>query len=263
MNKSKLTVILLGGIALVYACQTNKSGKGKLEEKYKMLDYVEVGKILPEIKAPYVIDVSNGDKRIVFIGCEHVRDTTHQQFATIKQCFNDLKPQIAFNEGGQMPDSMHFSSMSEAVLKKGETGCLKYLSDEAGIEMINGDTEDSLEYTLTLQKYPKDKMFLYYVMERIVVPYLYGAYGNASFEETYNKLVSSWFVANGFPLDAEERTISYFEQLYRKYTGVPFKATLNEQIEKFDYINGGDCEFCEIGRASKMVRDSVLLSKAD
>lgn len=264
MNKSKLIRLLLTAFTVaVYACQPNRSGSDQPEEKYKMLDYVEVGKIFPQIKAPYVIDVSNGNKRIVLIGCEHVRDTTHQQFATIAKYFNDLQPQVAFNEGGQVSDSTHFSSMSEAVSKKGETGCLKYLSDKVGIAMINGDTEDSLEYTLTLQKYPNDKLFLYYVMERVVVPYLYGAYGSMPFEEIYRKAVENWFAAEGFPLAAEERTFSYFEQLYLKYIGVPFTLTLNEHIEKFDYLNGSDCEFCEIGRASKMVRDSVLLSKLD
>jgi hypothetical protein len=45
--------------------------------------------------------------------------------------------------------------------------------------------------------------------------------------------------------------------------GVPFVAELNENIEKFDYINGGGCEFCAIGRSSKMLRDSVLIDKID
>lgn len=41
------------------------------------------------------------------------------------------------------------------------------------------------------------------------------------------------------------------------------RVVMNAQVELFDYINGGDCRFCAIGRASKMVRDSVLLDKID
>ena len=33
-------------------------------------------------------------------------------------------------------------------------------------------------------------------------------------------------------------------------------------MEAFDYVNP-NCKFCAIGRTSKMVRDSVLLSKSD
>lgn len=257
----KYVIIFLAVILLLSSCQTKEAERELRIEKYETLDYVAVGKVFPTIQAPYIIDVKNNNKRIVFVGCEHIRDTTHQQFATIEKYFNELKPQIAFNEGGQVHDS--FSSFNEAVSKRGETGCLKYLCDKAGIKMMNGDTEDSVEFAITLKKHPKDKLFLYYIMERVVIPYLYGAYGDGPFEETYERSVKNWFVTNGYPLSADEQDVSYFKELYLKYVGKPFKAELNEDIEKFDYINGGDCEFCEIGRTSKMVRDSVLLSKID
>ena len=64
-------------------------------------------------------------------------------------------------------------------------------------------------------------------------------------------------------MGSDEQDVAYFEELYLKYVGTPFKAELNDEIELFDYINGGDCEFCAIGRASKMVRDSMLLDKID
>jgi hypothetical protein len=51
--------------------------------------------------------------------------------------------------------------------------------------------------------------------------------------------------------------------LFRKHVGTPFKPEVSfDNIEKFDYING-NCKFCAIGRTSKVVRDSVLLSKID
>lgn len=49
-------------------------------------------------------------------------------------------------------------------------------------------------------------------------------------------------------------------------TGVmnrPFELALTQAVEQFDYINGGSCHFCAIGRRSKMIRDSVLLTKLD
>lgn len=226
-----------------------------------MVDYVEVGKMMDTIEAPYIIDVERGLKRIVFFGTVHVRDSTHRQFAILKKYFEDLQPQVAFNEGGQVSETTHYRSLNEAAEKRGETGSLKYLSDQAGIKLRNGDTEDSVEFAVTLEKHPKDKLFLYYVMERIVIPYVYGAYGEGNFKEKYEKFVQDWFVNNGYPLNSAEQDYSYFETLYRQYTGVDFKPELNVVIEQFDYINGGDCEFCAIGRTSKMVRDRVLLNK--
>ncbi len=213
------------------------------------------------VQAPYVVDVDQGPKRVVFFGTVHVRDSTHRQFAILKNYFEDLQPQLAFNEGGQVSEDTHYRSLNEAAEKRGETGSLKYLSDQVGIKLLNGDTEDSVEFTITLKKHPKDKLFLYYVMERIVIPYIYGSYGEGNFKDKYEKFVQDWFVNNGYPLDSTEQDFSYFEAIYRKYTGVDFEPELNEVIEQFDYINGGDCEFCAIGRTSKMARDSVLLDK--
>ncbi|MDR6653636.1 hypothetical protein [Chitinophaga ginsengisegetis] len=250
---NKYLILALG----IIACNT------PAKEKLHTIDYVTVGKMMDTIRPPYVIDLTNKNKRLVFIGCDHNRDSTHPQFKAIEKYFNDLRPEITFNEGGQMPDSTHFSSLNQAASTRGEPGCLKYLSDKAGIRMMNGDTEDSLEFSITLKKYPQGQLLLYYLMERLVIPYLYGAYGSEPFEKVYNKAIENWFIKEGFPVSASQKTFDGFKQLYQHYTGVPFEAKLTPEIEKFDYINGGDCRFCAIGRTSKMVRDSILLDKID
>jgi hypothetical protein len=255
---------LLIAIVLLAGCTTRKKEKQPPAEPYRMIDYVEVGKGFDTVRTPYVIDLKNGNKRLVFVGCEHTRDTAHPQFAAIERYFNDLKPQVAFNEGGQVKDSVRYRSRNEAAAHDGETGCLKYLSDRAGIRMMNGDLPDSAEFLITLRKHPREALFLYYVMERIVNPYLMGMYGKEPFEETYEKYVDKWFVAKGFPLAPEEHSVAHFKELFRKHIGVPFKPEVSvDNIEKFDYINGGDCKFCAIGWTSKVVRDSVLLTKLD
>jgi hypothetical protein len=239
---------------LMFSCSTRA---------YRTIDYVTVGKMMDTAKVPYVIDLKNGKKRLVFIGCDHSRDTTSGFYKVIGQYFKELKPEIAFNEGGQVADSVHFASAAEGFQEKSETGTLKYWSDLTGIRMMNGDIPDSQEFAITLKRYPADRLFLYYIMERLVIPYLSGAYGNTPFEELYPKAVKKWFVQEGFPLDTTQQSLAYFRQIYRQYIGHDFELKLTEDIEKFDYINGGDCYFCEIGRTSKMVRDSVLLVKID
>lgn len=240
-----------------WRCQTTHTGP------YKTRNYVRVGKRMTRVQPPYVIDLRHRTKRLVFVGCDHNRDSTHRQFATIERYFTDLNPQITFNEGGQIRESLHFASRNEAAAADGETGVLKYLSDRAGIRLMNGDLTDSLEFSVTLRQHNKDELFLYYVMERLVIPYLSGAYGKRSFADLYATAIPRWFVQPGFPLAENERSLAYFEGLYQRYMGRPFVLSLNEDIEKFDYINGGDCRFCAIGRTSKMTRDSVLLTKID
>jgi hypothetical protein len=232
-------------------------------EPYQTIDYVTVGKMMDTVKSPYVIDLKKGTKRLVFIGCDHGRDTASVTYKIIGDYFNKLKPDIAFNEGGQMTDSIRFGSPAEGFQEKGETGTLKYWSDKAGIRMMNGDTPDRQEFAITLKRYPADQLFLYYIMERLVIPYLSGAYGKVPFEELYPKAIQKWFIQEGFPLANSQQSITYFKQLYKQYTGNEFELGLTKDIEKFDYINGGDCRFCAIGRSSKMLRDSLLLEKID
>ena len=256
----KKLIIYSVTIMLCTSCRNNTVPQ---PEKYQTIDYVTVGKKLSSVEPPYVIDLKNKNKHLVFIGCDHNRDTAHKQFAILEQYFATLHPQIAFNEGGQITDSVHYRSKKEAILSKGETGCLKYLCDQADIAMMDGDLNDSTEFGITLKKYPKNELLLYYVMERMVIPYLNGAYGSISFEEFYNKAINAWFVKPGFPLVGHEKEFSYFKELYQTYIGHPFELKMSADIERFDYVNGGDCKFCAVGRTSKMVRDSVLLTKID
>lgn len=253
--------LLIVCAALMLGC---KSIKNSQVDQYQMIDYVTVGQQFSSIETPYVIDLRKGDKRLVFIGCSHTRDTTSSEFTTIEKYFEELQPQVTYNEGGQIPAALSFQSRNEAIAKRGETGLLKYLSDRADIQMLNGDISDSLEFSLTLKEHPKDDLFLYYMMERLVVPYLNNAYGNREFDELYSLVIDAWFIKPGFPLSEEEKGIAYFRKLYQEKIGRPFVLEVNyENFEKFDFINGGDCKFCAIGRTSKKVRDLALLEKID
>lgn len=226
---------------------------------YRFRPYTEIGKIFDSITPPYIVDVSFQNKRVVFIGCEHQADSNHAQFDSLKRLFYDLKPQISFNEGGQIPDTLHYTTYDKAIAEDGETGALKYLSDQAGIKMMNGDIVDSLEFLSTFKEVPKDKMLLYYTMERIIIPQLNHAYGYESMKTIYERLIKKWFVKNGVPLDSTQQTFNYFTDLYHFQTGEVFD-TANVNVELFDYVND-DCEFCAIGRISKIARDSTLVSK--
>jgi hypothetical protein len=248
-------------IVLMLSCKSVVR-KPEQVQNWTTRSYVEVGKMMDTVKTPYVIDVkSDRGKRIVFIGCIHDADSTHPQFNRIRDYFPDFKPQIAFNEGGQIADSIHYSTIGEAIQKDGETAVLKYYADKAGIKMMNGDIAPGTEFALTLKKHPKEDLYLYYVMERIVIPYHYEAYEQEKFESVFDRIVEKHFVKNGFPLSTAEKKLSYFKDLYKRNTGKEFDLN-SFDLEEFDYIND-NCKYCAVGRISKMTRDSVLLSKID
>lgn len=246
---------------LIIGCRSEQS-QTTVNNSFPTIDYVTVGQRMLQVQTPYIIDVSNQSKRLVLVGCDHVRDSTNSQFRTLQYQFNRVKPQITFNEGGSVNESRHYSSLNKAAYEAGETGCLKYLSDQAGIRLLNGDTPEEVEFSLALHHYPKQELYLYYVMERIVIPFLSIENQSVPFERYFKEGVES-FVSHGFPLTSNEQSLAYFKGLYRQYLKRPFVLALTNEVEQFDYLNGGNCHFCAVGRRSKMIRDSILLTKLD
>jgi len=220
--------------------------------------YIEVGKIMDSVQLPYIIDLQNSHTHLIAVGVSHTYDQNDPQISVIKKTFLQFNPGITINEGGTITKT--FATEQEAVQQNAEAGLLKYLSDGAHTPLINGDIEDSLEFKLMVKKYSKDDLFLYYMMERLVIPHLNGAYGNKPFEELYTKALEKWFIKEGFPVDENWRNFEGFKQLYQAKMGHPLLFTLNPDIELFDYVNP-DCRYCAIGRTSKILRDSILLEK--
>ncbi|MEH6306298.1 hypothetical protein RYH73_11630 [Olivibacter sp. CPCC 100613] len=221
-------------------------------------DYVEVGKLFSSVQLPYTLKFNNENKRLLAIGIAHTYNSNDPQLSVLKELFQEFSPDVTLNEGGQI--TKEFKDEKEAVASSGEAGLLKYLSDLNNKKLLNGDVQDSLEYKIMLNKHSKDDLLLYYIMERLIVPYLNGAHQGKSFEDLYELVIQKWFIDEGFPVDEDLRTFSGYQKLYRTKIGHDLEMTINPDIELFDYVNP-DCKYCAIGRASKIVRDSVLLEK--
>ncbi|MBL7816615.1 MAG: hypothetical protein JNL70_16460 [Saprospiraceae bacterium] len=259
MLKNPVIIFLL---FLIIGCQqTVKTTNDNTTTHYVTKTYVEVGRLFDSITPPYIIDLTNGNKRLVFVGCEHQLPDTHRQFKIIEQYFNELNPQITFNEGGQWADSIKFASKKAAILRGGEAAFLKYLSDSIGIKMMNGDMTEKEEFALTSRYHTQEEWYLYYMIERIVIPYHYETGRKASIDSVFSKTTRGYFAKHGFKMTPEQYSFEHFKKVYEKYLKKPFDIN-NFDIEAFDYVND-NCHFCAIGRTSKMVRDSVLLSKID
>ncbi len=123
----QLTSVLC--LLTLFGCEPDVIAGGEKVTEIKPRSYIRVGQLIDTTKGPYVIDVREGDKHLVFIGCEHQEDITHPQFHEIERCYKELKPQVAFNEGGQIPEQKKYASLNEAIRKDGETGVNKYCAD--------------------------------------------------------------------------------------------------------------------------------------
>lgn len=250
--KLKLDKLLFLSLFFLSSCSTERN----FARYFK--DYVEVGKILPSVQLPYIVKLHNGDKHLLAIGVSHTYDIDNPQLKVVKEIFSEFSPDVPINEGGQI--TRKFQDEKEAVTSGGEAGLLKYLSDLDGKNLVNGDIEDSLEYQAMLKRYPEDDLLLYYIMERLIIPYLNGAYSNRKIDELYEVVIQKWFINEGFPVDENLKSFSGFRDLYKSKIGHGLVLSINPDIELFDYVNP-NCKYCKIGRDSKVLRDANLLEK--
>jgi hypothetical protein len=66
---SKL-LFTIASLLLLFSCK--EKSKPDAITHFDTRDYVKVGQLFDSIKPPYAIDVSNGNKRIVFIGLKRL-----------------------------------------------------------------------------------------------------------------------------------------------------------------------------------------------
>ncbi|MGL4630708.1 MAG: hypothetical protein ACRCVT_05820 [Leadbetterella sp.] len=245
------------------------SCKSKTDKKslYPTIDYLLVKRKLDTLNAeikltgykPTFTTLTKGNKTIVFFGASHVQDSLHPQFEALRRVFIDLKPEVAFNEGGQLPDSLHFRSLGKAIEADGETGLAKYLCDNNGTKLFNGDMDTSEEFKILLKHFPKEQVFLYLAIERFLHPYKNGYLANLPIEQAYQKGFIAYLRKHNFPVDSE--SLDYIKTLYMKYFKTPL--TMGTLIEVHDYYLMNTGIFGKIGRKSKDIRDQVLLQKID
>ena len=236
--------------------------------QYPTIDYMLVRRKLDTLNTdwithgyqPTVTSLTNGEKSLTFFGTSHVRNVDHPQFSALVAAFRAQKPQLAFNEGGVIPKTTRYTSVEEAIRIRGEKGVLKYLCDQANIDLLNGDMDTRAEFTELLRRFPRESVYLYMAVERFLNPFRQGYY-KGTYEVAFQREHVAYLEQNGFKLSSPEKTTAYLRRLYRRYLHKPLN--LNYLIPVQDYYLTNTGILGQLGRASKDIRDQALLTKID
>jgi hypothetical protein len=212
---------------------------------------------------PYILEFKKGKKHVVFCGVNHLTDnsdTLNPMFLGIEKKFFQFKPQISVNEGGDI-STKRYKSKADALMKGGEIGLLKVLSDSLKIATVNGDAETRLEFSELLRTYTKGELLAYIVTERLMWGLKDGHTINAAvIEKRFNNFIENYIInRGGVALNETERTFDFFKSNYQKLLNRPFDFEELEATDPFD-PNG---RFQAIGRTSKEIRDQFLLKTID
>lgn len=209
---------------------------------------------------PYILEFKNGIKEVVFCGVEHLpnnSDIDNEMYTVIEKKFNEIRPSIAINEGGEMSNK-YYVSKKEAIRKDGEIGLLKILSDSLGIQTINGDPYIDFELIELSKTYSKSDILTYIVTERL----MWNLFGNKVFnsvkiEKEFNQFIENYIMKQGkLSLSNQEKSFNFFKKNYQKLVNRKFDIKTLKPTNPFDSIG----TFQAIGRKSKEIRDQYLLN---
>ena len=266
----KMKYIALVLIVIFFAC-TSSEKKNNLPPigKIETVDYRIIKDTLQEILQNnngnfpvFVYDKQKFNKHLIFIGEQHGNDINDSRFDTIKKYYDLLNPNIALNEGGQIPDTTHYNSREIAITKSGALGLLKYLSDSTKIKLINADCPDSIETASLLRYYSKDLILFSFVTQRFILQYLTKNNNSTKqLEKEYEKFVETYLITRcKINLTVNEKGWKYYEGLYKKYNknkAIDLKHFDGKETEKYYDENGILADF---GRNSLAIRDSFLIT---
>lgn len=212
---------------------------------------------------PYILEFKKGKKHIVFCGVNHLTDnsdTLNPMYLNVEKKFFAVRPDVAVNEGGDI-SKKRYTSKYDALLKGGEIGLLKVLSDSLKISTVNGDADTPFEFSELLKTYSKGEFLAYIVTERLMWSLKNDNITHQEIiERRFNGFIQNYIIKKGgMALTESEQTFEFFKNHYAQLLNRPFDLEELEPTDPFD-PNG---KFQEIGRKSKEIRDQFLLKTID
>ncbi|MEJ7646518.1 MAG: hypothetical protein WKF87_18110 [Chryseolinea sp.] len=203
----------------------------------------------------------NGKKHLIFFGATHSRDLHHPQFRQLAALFKAFQPEVAFNEGGEIPRDRRYSSMDSAIISNGETGVLKLLCDSARIRMKDGDMNEREEMMALKKAIPRDQLYLYMAIERFLNGYHKGHFPGMTLEAGWHSKFIPYMRRSGLGLTLQQESLDTLKAIYKRYLHQNFVLDSLVQVHEFYLTDDG--VLGDVGRATKIVRDQALLAKID
>ncbi len=111
--------------------------------------------------APYVLDITVGEGRLVYIGSRHVFDPERLDVRLIEALWSQVEPELAFNEGGDPPT---YDDRDTAVRMAGEAGLVRYLAGRDDVPVAILDPTRAEVVAVLLDEYPAERLKLFQLL---------------------------------------------------------------------------------------------------
>lgn len=243
--------------------QFAKSAKSDSTHIYPTVSYLDLKLKNGQLPSnPYILEFTNGNKKIVFCGTIHLSksDIDNPLYTKIEDTFFSIRPNVCVNEGGDISKKI-YTSKKEAIIKDGEIGLTKVLADSLKLSCVNGDMNEEYEFRNLLKKYSTEDFIAYIVNERLMWELKDRKITKqADIEKEYKKFIEGYIMKLGkVTLSENQKTFEFFKTSFEKTLGRPFDINRPEPTNPFEPKG----KFQEIGRTSKQIRDQNLMATVD
>jgi hypothetical protein len=113
---------------------------------------------------PYIVEQNIGKGCLLYYGAAHTVDLEHRQFSEIEKWWQEIRPTLAFSEGGIWPLE---KSREEAIQRHGEQGQLRFLAARDGIPIRSLEPDEAEEVKALLQHFSAERVKVFYVLRQV------------------------------------------------------------------------------------------------
>lgn len=209
-------LILITFLVLNSCNNRNDSNKSNKEQKSiirpEILSFSELEKI--DYELPYILELKNNSKHLIMYGCRHSFNPTDTMLLDIQSKFEKMKPDFAFNEGGNWPI---FESRNETVMKSGEQGFLRFLCKKDSVPVRSYEPQPINEYEYLISKFEKDDVLLMYFCRQIAQ-----IQNNQAIKDFKGFLINDYLTGlknSGLPIDNPEKEYQKISKNYEVLFG--------------------------------------------
>lgn len=208
------------------------------------------------IELPYVLDIKNGTKRLVYYGARHSFDPADSMFIDIEKRFYELDPDLVFNEGGDgWPE---IADRDSTIILTGDPGFTRYLGRKSKAVVKSIEPPDSAEYAYLLSKFNKNDVVLMYACRQIDQFRQQEGVTDSTFT-AYMEFFLNQMRDNGMPLNDNEVRMDHVKAHYQALLKSPlnwktFDPTIYYPTHSQTLLN-------EIMRESTYFRDRYIISQ--
>lgn len=245
------TLLLLTATFLltVFSCDNSKENK----ITPSILDFKQIENI--EQNAPYILDLTCDKKHLIVYGTNHTFDPRDTIFFDIEKKFNNLKPTLSLNEGG---DWEIFSTKDSTIQESGEAGFLRFISKQGAIQCFSFEPPLKEEIKYIVSKYSSKEVLLMYVCRQTVQ--IQKQYESLNDTLIFYKSIENYFQklkASGLSISDTKKTLLELKVLYKEMFNEEFnwKSFDAEKV----YPNEYKTKLNEINREVSNFRDKYIV----